>query len=67
MTTLDGRNLFSGKTLAALLAVYLVWGSTYLAILYAIQTLPTFTMAAVRYLIAGTLLYAWGRMRGGAA
>jgi drug/metabolite transporter (DMT)-like permease len=66
MTTLDGRNLFSGRTLAALLAVYLIWGSTYLAILFAIETLPTFTMAAGRYLIAGALLYAWGRSRGGA-
>ena len=67
MTTLDGRNLWSGVTLAALLAVYLVWGSTYLAILYAIETLPTFSMAAVRYLVAGSVLYAWGRYRGGAA
>ena len=30
MTTFDGRSLFRGRTLAALLAVYLVWGSTYL-------------------------------------
>lgn len=66
MTTLDGRNLFSGTTLLALLVVYLVWGSTYLAILFAIETLPTFTMAGGRYLLAGALLYAWGRARGGA-
>lgn len=66
MTTLDGRNLFSGKALAALLAVYLVWGSTYLAILLAIESLPTFSMAGVRFLIAGAVLYAWGRWRGGA-
>ncbi|MEO8197049.1 MAG: EamA family transporter [Thermoanaerobaculia bacterium] len=66
MTTFDGRSLFRGKTLAALLAVYLVWGSTYLAIRFAITSLPTFSMAGARYLIAGTLLYGWGRMRGGA-
>jgi drug/metabolite transporter (DMT)-like permease len=65
MTTFDGRSLFRGKTLAALLAVYLVWGSTYLAIRLAIESLPTFSMAGVRYLIAGALLYAWGRLRGG--
>ncbi|MBP9143233.1 MAG: EamA family transporter [Thermoanaerobaculia bacterium] len=65
MTTFDGRSLFRGKTLAALLAVYLVWGSTYLAIRLAIESLPTFSMAGVRYLIAGALLYGWGRLRGG--
>ena len=67
MTTHDGRNLWSGVTLVALLAVYLVWGSTYLAILWAIETLPTFVMASTRFLVAGSLLYAWGRFRGGAA
>ncbi|MGE0641716.1 MAG: EamA family transporter [Thermoanaerobaculia bacterium] len=64
MTTLDGRNLFAGTTLAALLAVYLIWGSTYLAIRIAIETLPTFSMAGLRYLVAGAALYAWGRSRG---
>lgn len=66
MTTFDGRSLFRGRTLAALLVVYLVWGSTYLAIRFAIVSLPTFSMAGVRYLVAGTLLYLWGRLRGGA-
>jgi len=65
MTTFDGRSLFRGRTLAALLAVYLVWGSTYLAIRFAIVSLPTFSMAGARYLIAGALLYGWGRFRGG--
>ena len=55
----------AGKVLLALLSVYLVWGSTYLAIRLAIESLPTFSMAGVRYLIAGALLYAWGRLRGG--
>ncbi len=67
MTTFDGRSLFRGRTLAALLAVYLVWGSTYLAIRFAIVSLPTFSMAGARYLIAGALLYGWGRLRGGKA
>ena len=46
---------------AALLVVWVVWGSTYLAIRVADRTIPPFEMAAVRYLIAGCLLYpvAW--------
>jgi len=38
-------------------AVYVLWGSTYLAIDLAVETLPSFLMLAVRFLIAGTLLY----------
>jgi drug/metabolite transporter (DMT)-like permease len=49
----------------ALLVVYLVWGSTYLAIRLAIETLPGFTMAGARFVVAGALLLAWGRWRGG--
>jgi len=48
----------------ALLAVYIVWGSTYLAIRLAIETLPPFLMAGVRFVIAGVVLYAWARWRG---
>ena len=48
----------------ALGAVYLIWGSTYLAIRFAIETIPPFLMAGARYLTAGTLLYAWSRFRG---
>jgi drug/metabolite transporter (DMT)-like permease len=50
------------RLVAAFAAVYLIWGSTYLAIRLAIETLPPFTMAGVRFLIAGTLLYAWLRL-----
>ena len=45
-------------------AIYLVWGSTYLAIRYAVETLPPFIMAGSRFLIAGLLMYAWSRSRG---
>lgn len=41
----------------ALLAVYIVWGSTYLGIKIAIETFPPFLMAGIRFLIAGALLY----------
>jgi drug/metabolite transporter (DMT)-like permease len=50
---------------AALLVVYVVWGSTYLGILLAIRTLPVFLMTSVRFLAAGALLLAWSRWRGG--
>jgi drug/metabolite transporter (DMT)-like permease len=49
---------------AALLVVYVVWGSTYLGILLAIDTIPVFLMGALRFLIAGALLYAWSIRRG---
>jgi drug/metabolite transporter (DMT)-like permease len=48
----------------ALGAVYVIWGSTYLAIRFAIETIPPFLMAGTRYLTAGTLLYGWSRLRG---
>jgi drug/metabolite transporter (DMT)-like permease len=42
---------------AAFAAVYLIWGSTYLAIRLAIDTVPPLAMAGVRFLIAGALLF----------
>jgi drug/metabolite transporter (DMT)-like permease len=48
----------------AFAAVYLIWGSTYLAIRWAIETMPPFWMAAVRFLVAGVALYVWARWRG---
>ena len=42
--------------IAAFAAVYIFWGSTYLAIKYAIETLPTFLMAGMRFTIAGLIL-----------
>ncbi len=49
---------------AAFAAIYVVWGSTYLAIRFAIETLPPFLMAGVRFLAAGAILYTWTRLRG---
>jgi len=54
------------KILAAFIAVYFVWGTTYLAIKVAIETIPPFLMMGMRSLIAGTVLYTWGRLRGDA-
>lgn len=50
--------------LAAFAAVYIVWGSTYLAIRYAVETIPPFLMGGGRFLVSGAVLYAWTRMRG---
>ncbi len=59
-----GRLSLRTQTLVAFTAVYLIWGSTYLAIRFAIQTLPPFLMAGVRFVIAGACVYVWLRARG---
>lgn len=48
--------------IAAFAAIYLIWGSTYLVILYAIDTMPPFLMAGCRFLIAGGVLFLWARL-----
>jgi drug/metabolite transporter (DMT)-like permease len=50
--------------LAAFAAVYVIWGSTYLGIHIAIQSIPPLLMAGGRFVIAGALLYAVMRLRG---
>jgi drug/metabolite transporter (DMT)-like permease len=52
------------KVVLAFLAVYLIWGSTYLAIWFVIETIPPFFMAGTRFMFAGAFLYVWARMRG---
>lgn len=48
----------------AMLAIYLIWGSTYLAIRFAVETIPPFLMAGTRFLFPGLLLVIWRRMAG---
>ena len=48
----------------ALGAVYLIWGSTYLAIRFTVETTPPFLSAAARFIISGGFLYAWRRAAG---
>lgn len=50
--------------LLAFAAVYVVWGSTYLAMRFAVETLPPFLMAGTRFTAAGAIAYAWARWRG---
>lgn len=49
---------------AAFAAIYVIWGSTYMAIRVAIETLPPFLMAGLRFTTAGALLYAWAWAHG---
>jgi drug/metabolite transporter (DMT)-like permease len=51
----------------ALLAVYLIWGSTYLGLRVALEGFPPFLMAGVRFIVAGGALYLWLRARGAPA
>src|SRR5215471_6533213 len=52
------------KVALAFAAIYLVWGSTYLAIRYAVETIPPLVAAGVRHTIAGGVLLAWACLRG---
>jgi drug/metabolite transporter (DMT)-like permease len=52
------------RLLLAFAAIYVLWGSTYLAIRLAIETLPPFLMAGSRFLIAGVALYAYSSRSG---
>lgn len=45
-------------------AVYILWGSTYLGIRFAIETLPPFLMAGTRFTLAGTILLSWSLLKG---
>ena len=48
----------------AFAAIYVIWGSTYLGIRVAVETMPPFLMAGGRFLLAGTALFAFLRVRG---
>ena len=52
------------RLLAAFAAVYTIWGSTYLAIRFAVETLPPLLMAGARFMLAGVILLLWSRSRG---
>jgi drug/metabolite transporter (DMT)-like permease len=52
------------RIIVAFAIVYVVWGSTYLAIRVAVETLPPFLLAGSRFLVAGTAMFMWLRFRG---
>lgn len=68
MTTIASRaaapSSLSGLLLLCLAATWLVWGSTYLAIKFALVSFPPFFQMGTRFLFAGALLMAWMRWRG---
>ncbi|HEV7777612.1 MAG TPA: drug/metabolite exporter YedA, partial [Luteibacter sp.] len=58
-TSVDAKPLADPRWLVplALLALYVIWGSTYLGIRYALESYPPFLLAGIRFLIAGSLLF----------
>lgn len=52
------------KIWVALLSLYIVWGSTYLAIRFTVETIPPFLSAGVRFLVSGLILLVWRRLAG---
>lgn len=62
MTTTDPPQRLA--LIAALAAVWLIWGSTYLGMAFAVETLPPLPMAGLRFTLAGGLLLAFLRWRG---
>ena len=54
------------KIWIALLALYIVWGSTYLAIRFTVETIPPFLSAGIRFLVSGSILFIWRRAAGDA-
>jgi drug/metabolite transporter (DMT)-like permease len=62
--TEPGKRAPMALVLAAFAAVYLLWGSTYLAIIFALETMPPLLMAGARFLLAGAILYGVMRLRG---
>src|SRR5437762_7207842 len=66
--TLSAKNNVAAKspalTLFAFLSIYLIWGSTYLAIRYAVETIPPLYTAGLRHLTAGAILLLWCILKG---
>jgi len=54
------------RIIIALAALYLIWGSTYLGIRFAIQTIPPFLMAGARFVAAGLMMYVIASSQGAA-
>jgi drug/metabolite transporter (DMT)-like permease len=64
----EGRELCAAPSRARLIlafgAIYLIWGSTYLGIRYAVESVPPLLMMGTRHLLAGIVVYAWARRHG---
>lgn len=62
LAPMDSPSPGRARIVAGFLAIYLLWGGTYLAIRFAIETMPPFLMASLRWIVAGTILVAWARL-----
>src|SRR5882762_6901189 len=60
----SARQLTRWKTVLAFAIIYFVWGSTFLAIRVGVREVPPFLLAAMRFLVAGFVLYGWMIARG---
>lgn len=56
--------LLSAGVMLAFASIYVIWGTTYLAIAVAIQTMPPFVVGGIRFILAALLMYVWLRSRG---
>lgn len=65
MPSSAARRPDQGLVWAGLLVLYFVWGSTYIGIAIAVESIPPFFMAAIRFGLAGALLFAWSWLRAG--
>jgi drug/metabolite transporter (DMT)-like permease len=63
-TALPGKQPSKAMIIAAFAAIYIIWGSTYIAIMIAIKDIPPLLMAGVRFITAGLILYVVSRIRG---
>lgn len=63
-TPLDRPAAYPLAIVAAFAGIYFIWGTTYLGIALAIETVPPFIAGGARFVTAGALMYAWLRMRG---
>lgn len=54
----------TGRVIAAFAIVYVVWGSTYFGIRYAVESIPPFLMGGSRFVVAGLVLFAWAQRKG---
>ncbi|HEY3939609.1 MAG TPA: EamA family transporter [Bryobacteraceae bacterium] len=63
-STGEARRRIRIQVLLAFFAIYFIWGSTYLAIRVAVETVPPFLAAGLRFFLGGAALYLWSRWRG---
>lgn len=61
------NNKFSILVILAFAGIYLIWGSTFLAISYGLEGFPPFILSGLRFLIAGLILFAWRKSKGESA